>query len=65
MYVSIKSHKEALLQTISKIPGHLFSCNSINKSCDKTAYLKHLSGDFYSAQSVLGTQMITFPHTMV
>lgn len=34
---------------------------TINKSWDKTAYLKHLTGDFYSAQSVLGTQTITFP----
>lgn len=38
-----------------------FPCNSINKSWDKTAYLKHLTGDFYSAQSALGTQTITFP----
>lgn len=38
-----------------------FFCNNINKSWDKTAYLKHLTGDFYCAQLELGTQTITFP----
>lgn len=68
IYMSIKNHKGAPLKTISKryqvtffFFFFFFPCNSINKSWDKTAYLKHLTGDFYSAQSALGTQTITFP----
>lgn len=47
-----KNHKGTPVKTISKIKGHLFFsffCNNINKSWDKTAYLKHLTGDFYCA----------------
>lgn len=62
IYMSIKSTQGLYWRLYPRYEVTFFSpCNSINKSWDKTAYLKHLTGDFYSAQSALGTQTITFP----
>ncbi len=61
IYMSTKTTKGLYWRLYPRYQVTFFSCNSINKSWDKTAYLKHLTGDFYSAQSALGTQTITFP----
>lgn len=62
IYMSIKSTQGLYWRLYPRYEvTFFFPCNSINKSWDKTAYLKHLTGDFYSAQSALGTQTITFP----
>lgn len=62
IYMSIKTTKEIHWRLYPRYQVTFFSCTSINKSWwRKTAYLKHLTGDFYSAQSALGTQTITFP----
>jgi len=49
IYMSMKSTKGFYWGLYPRYQVTFFSCYSINKSWGKTAYLKHLTGDFYSA----------------